>query len=119
MTDFPVTETKKEALRLKMQELKVSEKDLEEKFIKSSGPGGQKINKTDTCVVLTHKPTGISASSQRTRSQALNRFFARRLLLKKIEVKLLGKESAEQKKINRIRKNKKKQAKRARDKYGE
>lgn len=119
MTNFPVTESKKEALRLKMQELQVSENDLEEKFIKSSGPGGQKVNKTDTCVILTHLPTGLQAKSQRSRSQALNRFFARRLLLKKIEVKLLGQELAEQKKINKIKKNKKKQAKRARDKYGE
>lgn len=65
--------------------MKVFEKDIEESFVRSSGPGGQNVNKVSTCVVLYHRPTGIQVKCQTERSQALNRYQARCLLLQKIE----------------------------------
>ena len=67
-----------------MEALGLREKDIEEKFIRSSGSGGQKVNKTSTCVYLRHIPTGIEVKCMRERSQSLNRFFARRELVEKI-----------------------------------
>lgn len=75
-----------EELEFKMQQLGVREEDLEEKFIRSSGPGGQNVNKVATCVQLTHVPTGTMIKCQTERTQALNRVQARWLLLQKIEL---------------------------------
>ena len=61
------------------------EGDLEEHFVTSGGPGGQKVNKTSTCVVLRHVPTGLEVKMQKARSQSLNRFYARRRLCELIE----------------------------------
>ncbi|HOJ50915.1 MAG TPA: peptide chain release factor-like protein [Syntrophales bacterium] len=101
-----------------MAELKVSEEDLKETFIHASGPGGQKVNKTATCVQLTHLPTGISVKCGLNRSQSINRFLARRLLLDKIEKWQKG--SLEKEEITRIkiRRNKERRARRARNKKG-
>ncbi len=96
-----------------MQALGVREEDIEEQFVRSSGAGGQKVNKASTCVMLYHRPSGIRVKCQRERSQALNRFLARRLLLDKIEAKLRGAESAKQQEIARIRRQKRKRSRRA------
>jgi protein subunit release factor B len=96
-----------------MQALGVREQDIEEQFVRSSGSGGQKVNKTSSCVVLRHRPTGIRVKCQRERSQALNRFLARRILLDKIEANLRGAESAEQQEIARIRRQKRRRSRRA------
>ncbi len=111
-----VSEAKKEALKKKMRELGVFEKDLEEKFIRSGGKGGQNVNKTSTCVYLKHKPSGLEVKCQRERSQAQNRFLARRILVNKIETLVLGKLSAERKQIEKIRRQKRKRSKRAKEK---
>ena len=108
-----VTKEKEEALRQKMEDLGISEKDIVEKFVRSSGKGGQKVNKTSTCVYLKHLPTGIEVKCQRERSQALNRFFARRILVKKIEAMILKEKSEEQQRIEKIRRQKRKRSKRA------
>jgi len=84
MIHFPVSEEKNRWLRERMEALGLREKDIEEKFIRSSGSGGQKVNKTSTCVYLRHIPTGIEVKCMRERSQSLNRFFARRELVEKI-----------------------------------
>jgi len=84
-TTFAVSEEKNRLLRQKMEELKVLEEDMEEKFIRSSGHGGQKVNKTSSCVYLKHIPTGIEVKCMKERSQSVNRFLARRELLQKIE----------------------------------
>jgi len=85
MSIFNVSAKKEKALLDRMRELNVNEGDLEERFIRSSGPGGQKVNKTSSCVCLRHIPTDITVKYQRERSQSLNRFFARRTLLDQIE----------------------------------
>ncbi|MBI3321445.1 MAG: peptide chain release factor-like protein [Candidatus Omnitrophica bacterium] len=75
------------ALEAWMQRLGVQERDLEESFVRSSGPGGQRANKTSTCVVLRHRPSGLEVRCQQERSQALNRVLARRLLLARLDAK--------------------------------
>jgi len=107
---------KEKSLRERMQALGVREQDIEEQFVRSSGAGGQKVNKTSSCVVLHHRPTGVRVKCQQERSQALNRFLARRILLDKIETKLRGAESAEQQEIARIRRQKRRRSRRAKQK---
>ena len=99
-----------------MKKLGIKGTDLEEKFVRSSGSGGQNVNKVSTCVVLKHVPTGIIVKCQKERSQALNRFLARRILLEKIEKRELGRKSAAEKKRWKIKKQKQKRSKRAKEK---
>lgn len=115
MVVFAVSEEKNRWLREKMEEFGVLEKDIEEKFIRSSGHGGQNVNKTATCVYLKHIPTGIEVKCMKDRSQSINRFFARRELITRLE-KLQGYSSGDMKRA-KIRKQKSKKAKRARQKY--
>ena len=100
-----------------MEALGIREKDIEEKFVRSTGRGGQKVNKTSTCVYLRHIPTGIEVKWMRERSQSLNRFLARRELLSKIE-RLSGGMTAESLEIHKMRKQKSKRKKRGARKYG-
>jgi protein subunit release factor B len=96
-----------------MQALGVRDKDIEEQFVRSSGAGGQKVNKASTCVVLYHRPTGIRVKCQQERSQALNRFLARRILLDKIEAKLTGAKAADEQRIAKIRRQKRRRSRRS------
>lgn len=82
------------------------EGDLKETFVRSGGAGGQKVNKTSTCVHLKHIPTGLAVKVQKSRSQGLNRFYARRQLCELLENKQLGKDSPEAKRIEKIKKQK-------------
>ena len=107
---------KEQALRERMDALGIFEKDLEEKFIRSGGHGGQNVNKVATCVYLKHLPTGTEVKCQQERSQALNRFLARRILADKVEADILGKASAEARRIAKIRRQKRKRSKRAKEK---
>ncbi len=113
MLNFGVREGKQRALREEMQKFNVHEKDLVEKFILSKGPGGQKVNKTATCVYLKHLPTKFEVKMQEARSQALNRFLARRELLRKIKNDVLGKESEAEKQRQKIRRTKRRRSRRA------
>jgi protein subunit release factor B len=81
---FAVSDEKNRWLQRRMAELEVREEELEERFVRSSGRGGQHVNKTATCVQVRHLPSGIEARCGRERSQSLNRFLARRELLEKI-----------------------------------
>jgi protein subunit release factor B len=111
-----VSKDKQEALREKMAGLGIHEKDIIEKFIRSSGKGGQKVNKTATCVYLKHVPTDIEVKCQQERYQAINRYLARRILADKVEAMIRGKESEEQQKIAKIRRQKRKRSQRAKTK---
>ena len=113
---FNVGAGKEEALKAKMATLGIKESDLRELFILSSKKGGQKVNKTSACVYLKHIPTGIEVKCQQERSQALNRFLARRILADKIESLILGRESEEEKRYEKIRRQKRKRSRRAKDK---
>jgi protein subunit release factor B len=113
MADPTVSLKKEEVLRERMESLEIFERDIVEKFIRSSGKGGQKVNKTSTCVYLKHIPTNIEVKCQRERTQALNRYLARKILADKIEAMILGKKSEEQKRIEKIRRQKRKRSKRA------
>ena len=104
---------KEKSLQELMARLGVREQDIEEKFIHSQGPGGQNVNKVSTCVHLRHLITGIEVKCQQERSQAQNRYLARQLLLKKIECAILGKLSEEQKRIEKIRRQKRRRSRRA------
>jgi len=113
---MPVSAEKEKTLAARMQEIGVSENDFVESFVRSSGPGGQKVNKTSSCVHLVHIPTGLSVKCQRERSQSLNRHLARRLLLDKIERQQKGFIAQEKEKIEKLRRQKRKRSKRAKEK---
>jgi protein subunit release factor B len=112
--DYPVSPAKMAELEADLRHYGIREEDFDEQFIRSGGHGGQNVNKVSTCVVLTHRPTGLSVRCQRERSQALNRFLARRLLLAKIAEKIegaLSKKKAEQAKIRRQKRKRSRRAK--------
>ena len=113
MSSFGVGLDKEKALAEKMRRLGVREDDILESFVKSGGPGGQNVNKTSTCVWLKHIPSGIEVKCQRERSQALNRYIARNILLGKIETAILGKMSEEQQRIEKIRRQKRRRSRKA------
>lgn len=98
------------ALHDRMSRLGIKEEDLVEKFILGSGSGGQKINKTSSCVYIKHIPTGIEIKCQRARSREMNRFYARRELCDKLEYALFKKESEKQREISKIRRQKKRRS---------
>jgi len=116
MVQFGVNIAKENELNERMHRLGIRASDIIEKFIHSSGKGGQNVNKTATCVYLKHVPTNIEVKMQRERSQALNRFLARRLLVDRIEGLQRGKKSEERQRIEKIRRQKRKRSKRAREK---
>ena len=113
---FAVNEAKNRWLLEKMETLGIREQDIEEKFIRSSGKGGQHVNKTSTCVYLKHLPTGMEVKCMKERSQSVNRFLARRELVEKIEA-LSGAVTARESKQDKLRKQKAKRKKRATAKY--
>ena len=113
MTAFPVTPDKEAQLVQRMVALGVRETDIEETFVRSGGHGGQKVNKSASCVMLLHRPMGLRVKCQTTRHQALNRFLARRLLLDKIERLQRGFIAAEQARIEKIRRQKRRRSRRA------
>ena len=111
-----ISPEKDAALRERMERLGVREEEFRETFIRSSGPGGQKVNKTSSCVFLVHLPTGLSVKCQQERSQALNRFLARRTLLDRIERLQTGLVNAERMRTEKIRRQKRRRSRRAQEK---
>ena len=113
MNAFPVGPDKEAQLNQRMATLGVREADLEETFVRSGGHGGQNVNKTSTCVMLLHRPTGLQVKCQATRQQGLNRFLARRLLLDKVEALRTGHVAAERARTEKIRRQKRRRSRRA------
>src|SRR3954469_11077458 len=111
-----ISEKKRQQLEERMKALQIFENDIDEHFVRSGGHGGQNVNKVSTCVYLKHLPTGTEVKCQKTRSQQDNRYFAREILCQKIEAVTLGRESEEARERHKIRKQKRKRSKRAKDK---
>ena len=116
MGAFPVSLEKANQLTQRMTALGVRESDIEESFVRSGGHGGQNVNKTSTCVMLLHRPTGLQVKCQETRQQGLNRFIARRVLLDKIEERKNGFVAAQRAEVEKIRRQKRKRSRRAKAK---
>ena len=112
MATFAVNEKNNEWLRERMKALGIEERDLEEKFVKSAGKGGQKVNKTSSCVFLKHVPTGIEVKFMKDRSQSINRFLARRQLVEQI-AKVRGLQTVEDVRRDKIRRQKKRRWRRS------
>jgi len=113
---FGVSSDKEAALAARLAGLGVRPEDLVEKFIRAGGPGGQNVNKTSTAVYLKHVPSGIEVKMQQERSQALNRFLARRALADKLEARLRGAQSAEAARVAKLKRQKRKRSRRAKEK---
>lgn len=111
--DFGVTPKKQQELEARMAALGLREQDLEEKFIRSSGPGGQRVNKTASCVYLRHPPTGLEVKMQQERQQRLNRYYARKRLCELMEERTLGTQSPAALKADKIRKQKRRRRRRS------
>lgn len=106
----------KDRLDEKMAALGIQESDIIEKFILGSGSGGQKINKTSSCVYLKHVPTGIEIKSQKERSRDLNRYHARKELCNRIEEEILQEKSVRQQNFQKIRRQKRRRSRKAQEK---
>ncbi|HIE10197.1 MAG TPA: peptide chain release factor-like protein [Kiritimatiellae bacterium] len=114
MPEFPVSASKQRRLREEMNRLGIREEDIEEKFILGSGPGGQKINRSAVCVYLRHRPTGSEVKCAESRSQALNRYLARRRLCEAVAETIRGELTARKREQARIRRQKRRRSRRSR-----
>ena len=116
MSLFNVSPEKEKSLNEHMERLGVTESDFRETFIRSSGPGGQKVNKASSCVQLVYIPSGLSVKCQQSRSQAMNRFLARRLLLDRIERIKQGLVQVDRDRVEKIKRQKRRRSRRAKEK---
>jgi peptide chain release factor len=113
---FPVTSEKERALLARLAALGIREDEVEERFVRSGGKGGQNVNKVATCVVLRHLPSGTVVKCQEARTQAMNRFLARRRLADEIDTRRRGEASAREQAIARVRRQKRRRSRRAKEK---
>jgi peptide chain release factor len=109
---MPLGGDKARALEDRLAKLGVRAEELDESFIHSGGKGGQNVNKVATCVVLVHRPTGVSVKCQQERTQGANRLVARRMLADKLEERLLGAASKRQQEAEKIRRQKRRRSRR-------
>ena len=116
MINFGITPSKQKELEDRFIKLNIKESDIVEKFIHSSGNGGQNVNKVSTCVYLKYLPLNIEIKCQKARTQLLNRYYARKMLAEEVENRLLGEKSKKQKEIEKIKQQKRKRSKRAKEK---
>ncbi len=103
-----ISKSKLDDLEELMQELNILEKDIVESFVTGWGKGGQKINKTASCVVLKHIPTGIIVKCQTSRFRELNRYYARKILCERIITTNRNEEEEERVRLHRLTHNKRK-----------
>ncbi|HEY2811739.1 MAG TPA: peptide chain release factor-like protein [Rhabdochlamydiaceae bacterium] len=111
-----ISKEKFNELHLRMERLGIKEEDLIEKFILGSGRGGQKINKTSSCVYLKHLPTGIEVKCQQERFREMNRYYARKELCQRIEEKEHNIKSERQQLTEKIRRQKRRRSRRSKEK---
>ncbi|MGC1879112.1 MAG: peptide chain release factor-like protein [Rhabdochlamydiaceae bacterium] len=111
-----IRKEKFDELHKRMESLGIKEGDLIEKFILGSGSGGQKINKTSSCVYLKHIPTGIEIKCQRERSREMNRYYARKELCNRFEEKIENKKSERQQETEKIRRQKRRRSRKSKEK---
>lgn len=111
-----IKKDKEEQLKARMASLDIRDEDLVEKFIMGSGSGGQKVNKTSSCVYLKHLVSNIEIKCQSSRSRELNRYYARKELCDRLEERLLGEASRKKQEAEKIRRQKRKRSKRAKEK---
>ena len=109
----PVSPEKIAALEQSMATLGIRQEDLLEKFVRGSGSGGQKINKTSNCVFLKHLPTGVCIKCQVDRSREMNRFLARRELCDQLDAIRQGKAIAKTQAIEKLRRQKRPRSQRS------
>ena len=109
----PITSEKLIALDGRLATLGITEGDLLEKFVRGSGAGGQKINKTSSCVFLKHLPSGVCIKCQLDRSREMNRFLARRELCEQLEAIRDGTASAKTQAIEKMRRQKRQRSRRS------
>jgi len=114
VSGFGASLIRKKSFIKEMFRLGVRESDIVESFVRSGGPEGQNVNKASTCVYLKYLPTGIEVKCQQERTQALNRYLTRRILLKKIEAFLLDKISEERRRLEKMLRQKRRRLKQAR-----
>ena len=113
MDSAPPSADKRERLEARMASLGIREEDLEETFVRGFGPGGQKVNKTSSCVCLTHRPTGLQVKCQASRSLTLNRYRARFELCERLAERIAGERSRRQQEAEKIRRQKRRRSRRA------
>lgn len=110
----PMNSDPARALEERLKRLHIREEDLSEHFVRSGGHGGQNVNKVSTCVILTHLPTGTTVRCEEERSQARNRFLARRRLADRLEALAQEKLSAARQAVERARRRARRPSKAAR-----
>jgi len=113
MSTLPVVPEKDDELVRRMADLGIREEDIEESFVRSGGHGGQNVNKTSTCVMLLHGPTGIQVKCQTSRQQGTNRSLARKLLVDKIQTIRQQRAAAERARVEKQRRQKRGRSKAA------
>jgi len=118
MSKYGVTPQKESELLARMALCDLRESDLDERYVRAGGPGGQHVNRSATCVYLKHRPTGLEVKMQEARSQALNRFFARRRMCELLEG-VSGNPSKADQERDKARKQKARRKRRGKKKYEE
>jgi protein subunit release factor B len=108
MTSPSPHQSAKNVFEHRLKRLRLLESDFEEHFSRSSGPGGQHVNKVSTAVTLRHRPTGISVTVQDSRSQAINRQIARERLLDAIEAAIQAQRAERRSAIEKVRRSNRK-----------